>query len=274
MLVEDLIVLGKGQVHSDFAKMLLADLLNMNALELYNHLDDEVSEEVRSQYLEKLDLLRKDKPIQYVMGNVNFYGLTFLVNEHVLIPRFETEELVENTLHLIQERLGDKPISILDVGCGSGVIGLTLKYFLKYADVTLLDISEEALQVAKENANQLQLDVHFMKSDMLSSVCDKYDVIISNPPYIESEEEIDELVKNNEPHLALYGGKDGLSCYRKIFQDVSKCLNDDFILAFEIGCSQGERLTKLAHNSLKNIDVTIKKDLSGRDRMLFIFPKR
>lgn len=271
MKVEDLIVLGKGQVHSDFAKMLLADLLNMNALELYNHLDDIVLDDVKEKYLERLDLLRTNKPIQYVMGNVNFYGLPFLVNEHVLIPRFETEELVENTLSFIQKKFGDNPIRIIDLGCGSGVIGLTLKHFLPNAEVTLLDISEDALEVAKTNAQELQLDVHFLLGDMLTTVTEKFDVIISNPPYIETEEEIDPLVKNNEPSLALYGGVDGLDFYRQILNSCSKNLKKDFLIAFEIGYHQKSRITELALKTFgDSVDICCKRDLSNRDRMLFI----
>lgn len=270
MRIEDLIIYGKSLVHSDFAKMLLADLLDMNALELYSHLDEIVSDEIYSKYKQRLFFLKEGKPIQYVMGNVNFYGSSFFVDERVLIPRFETEELVENTLHLIQKKFGNVPIKIIDLGCGSGVIGLTLKKFLPNSDVTLLDISEEALSVAKKNAENLELDVHFVQGDMLSKIKDQFDVIISNPPYIEDNEKIQELVRKNEPSIALFGGVDGLDLYRKIFCDCSRCLKKDFLLAFEIGYRQKEKLFELANQTFSNITLECKKDLSGRDRMIFI----
>lgn len=270
MRVEDLIVYGKSQIHSDFARMLLADLLNMNTLELYTHLDDLVSEEIETKYRQKVALLQQEKPIQYVMGNVNFYGLSFLVDERVLIPRFETEELVENTVQLIHQTFGDKPVKIIDLGCGSGVIGLTLKKLLPSSEVVLLDISDCALEVAKENAKRLQLDVRFILGDMLENIQDKFDVIISNPPYIEDDEEIQELVRKNEPSIALFGGKDGLDLYRKIFRNCSGCLKTPFLLAFEIGYKQKERLVDLAYQTFPNATIECKKDLSGRDRMLFV----
>lgn len=271
MKVEDLIIEGKKQVHSDFAKMLLADLLGINVLQLYDYLEKDVSNEIRDEYFRKLELLKQDKPIQYVIGNVNFYGLTFKVNENVLIPRFETEELVENTVNLIKEKFPDKKdLKIIDLGCGSGAIGLTIKHFLPHASVTLLDISEKALEVAAYNASNLGLDVNFVLGDMLEEINDKFDVIISNPPYIENNEEIDKIVLDNEPSLALFGGEDGLDLYRKILSNCNKNLNDEFIIAFEIGYTQTSRIIELAHQNLENIDAYGKKDLSGRDRMIFI----
>lgn len=275
MKVEDLIVEGKKQVHSDFAKMLLSDLLGINSLQLYDYLDKEVSEDIKDKYFEKIELLKEDKPVQYVIGNVNFYGLTFKVNENVLIPRFETEELVENTIRLIKEKFPEKKnLKIIDLGCGSGAIGLTLKHFLPDADITLLDISEKALEVAKENASNLGLDVNFVLGDMLEEVNDKFDVIISNPPYIETNEEIDKIVLDNEPALALFGGDDGLDLYRKILSNCKKNLNDEFIIAFEIGYSQESRIIELAYKNLENITAYGKKDLSGRDRMVFIYSNK
>lgn len=272
MKVEDLIVEGKKQVHSDFAKMLLSDLLGINVLQLYDYLEKEVSNEIIDEYFRKLELLKQDKPIQYVIGNVNFYGLTFKVNENVLIPRFETEELVENTIKLIKEKFPDKKdLKIIDLGCGSGAIGLTIKHFLpQQADVTLLDISEKALEVAAYNASNLGLDVNFVLGDMLEEVNDKFDVIISNPPYIETNEEVEKIVLDNEPSLALFGGEDGLDLYRKILGNCKKNLNNEFIIAFEIGYTQSSRIIEIAHKNLENIDAYSKKDLSGRDRMVFI----
>ena len=270
MTVEELIVLGKKYTSSTHAKMLLAILLEVNPLELLTILDKIVEEDKVNLYKESLKALSENRPIQYVIGHVNFYGLKFKVNENVLIPRFETEELVENIKNYLEKKNITNP-KILDLGCGSGVIGLTLKHFFPNSLVTLVDISEEALKVAESNAKTLGLDVNFIKSDWFSNVSiDKYDVIVSNPPYIMNDEEIEEIVKNNEPAIALYGGNDGLDCYRSILKDINKYLKDDYLIAFEIGYLEGEKLKELIKETIPNSRVTIKKDLSAKDRMLFV----
>lgn len=275
MRVEDLIVEGKKRVHSDYAKMILADLLGINSLQLYDCLDNFVSDKIVNIYFDKLKLIGENKPVQYVIGNVNFYGLNFIVNENVLIPRFETEELIENTLKLIKEIFPlKKDLKIIDLGCGSGAIGLTLKHFLPDSSVTLLDISEGALNVSRENASRLNLDVNFIQGDMLDDIYSKYDIIISNPPYIETDEEVERIVLDNEPHLALFGGDDGLDLYRKILTNCKKNLNDKFIIAFEIGYLQKDRVIELAKENLDNVRVFGKKDLSKRDRMVFIYSNK
>ena len=270
MTVEELIVYGKKYTSSTHAKMLLATFLEVNPLELLTILDKVVDDSIINLYKESLKALSENRPIQYVIGHVNFYGLKFKVNENVLIPRFETEELVENIKNYLEKKNITNP-KILDLGCGSGVIGLTLKHFFPNSLVTLVDISEEALKVAESNAKSLGLDVNFIKSDWFSNASlDKYDVIVSNPPYIMTDEEIEEIVKNNEPAIALYGGSDGLDCYRSILKDIDKYLKDDYLIAFEIGYLEGEKLKELIQNTIPNSKVTIKKDLSAKDRMLFV----
>ncbi|MCI2042337.1 MAG: peptide chain release factor N(5)-glutamine methyltransferase [Bacilli bacterium] len=270
MTVEELIVYGKGKTSSDHAKMLLSSYLDVNPLELLTILDKEVDSDIEKLYKSSLEALKENKPIQYVIGNVNFYGLKFIVNKNVLIPRFETEELVEQVVEYTKDLNKDK-IKILDLGCGSGAIGLTLKSILKDSEVTLVDISKEALEVAKLNANNLNLDVTFIESDWFSNVkLEQYDIIVSNPPYIRTDEEIEEIVKNNEPSLALYGGVDGLDCYRKILANIKPYLNNKFLIAFEIGESQKEEIYDIVNKYLKDIEITCKKDLYGRNRMIFV----
>ena len=270
MTVEELIVYGKGKTSSDHAKMLLSSYLDVNPLELLTILDKEVDSDIEKLYKSSLEALKENKPIQYVIGNVNFYGLKFIVNKNVLIPRFETEELVEQVVEYTKDLNKDK-IKILDLGCGSGAIGLTLKSILKDSEVTLTDISKEALEIAKLNANNLNLDVTFIESDWLSNVkLEQYDIIVSNPPYIRTDEEIEEIVKNNEPSLALYGGVDGLDCYRKILANIKPYLNNKFLIAFEIGESQKEEIYDIVNKYLKDIEITCKKDLYGRNRMIFV----
>ena len=267
MTIQELIILGKKYLHKDQVMMLLGSILGYDSLELLLHLDENVSDSKIKEFQEKIALL-KNKPIQYVIGNVNFYGNIFKVNENVLIPRFETEELVENTINLVKEYF-DKPVNIIDLGTGSGCIGITLKKKLPESRVTLLDISNDALKVSRDNALLNKVDVSFIQSDMWNNVHDKYDVIISNPPYIKNDEEIEDIVYNNEPHLALYGGVDGLDIYKKIRNNLENYVNDKFILAMEIGYDEKDDIIKL-FSDMKDVSITCKKDLSGRDRMIFI----
>ena len=198
-----------------------------------------------------LKLVKKARnyPVQYIVGNVDFYGYTYKVNKNTLIPRFETEELVENTIKLIKERF-NTPVDILDIGTGTGCIGITLKQELNDVNVTISDISKKALRVAKENKKDL--DINIIHSDLLNNIHDKYDVIISNPPYISHEENIMDLVKNNEPHLALYADDNGLYCYEEILKTCKKNLKDNFLIAFEIGETQKDEITHLAYKYLDN----------------------
>lgn len=270
MRVEDLLIYGKSKCHSDLAKMLLAELLNLNSLELLNHLDDIVSEDKSELYKQEVDAVQSGKPIQYVIGNVNFYGEIYDINENVLIPRFETEELLENTIAYIKNFFTE-PVDIIDLGCGSGVIGLTLEKKVSTKSVDLVDISPKALAVTYKNCVKHSSMANLINSDMFEKVEKQYDVIISNPPYIKTTEEIEDIVRDNEPHLALYAGEDGLDCYRKILKDVSKHMKERCLIAFEIGYTQAEDITNLVKDNLQNVRVEVKKDMSGKDRMLFIF---
>lgn len=273
MRITDALALGKGKVHSDLAKLLLSDLLGKNPLELYLCLEDEVAQEVLEQYQRELEAINNGTPIQYAIGHVQFYGNQFYVNKNVLIPRFETEELVEKTLQKLEELFPQQEnLSVIDLGCGSGVIGLTVKKKKPSFQVTLLDISEEALLVAEKNRDSLDLDVRLLKGDMLEGHDEKYDVILSNPPYIREDEEIEEIVQQNEPPLALYGGVDGLKYYEQILKKGKTNLKDFFLIAFEIGCEQKDAVTHLAYQYLGNVQVECLKDMQGRDRILFIYP--
>ena len=211
-------------------------------------------------------------PVQYIVGNTNFYGYDFKVNRNTLIPRFETELLVEKTYNYIKKYFNKDNIKILDIGTGSGCIAITLNKLLNSCDITGIDISSEALEVAKENNISNNTNVKFIESDIFSNVSDKYDVIISNPPYISYDDiEVMDIVKNNEPHLALYAKDNGLYFYDKIIKDSSKYLNDKFIMAFEIGYKQGKDITKIVNKYYKDINMSVEKDYSGRDRFVFIW---
>lgn len=270
MTVEDLLFFAKQHIHSDHAKILIAELLNCNPLELLNHLQEEVSNEKIELLKKEIKALEENKPLQYVLGYVNFYGNKFVVDERVLIPRFETEELVENTIKYIK-KLFTEPVDIIDLGCGSGVIGITLEKKVSTKTVDLIDISKDALEVAKINCEKLNSKCNLIQSDMFKNVEKKYDVIISNPPYIKENEIIEDIVKENEPHLALYAGKDGLDCYKKILETVNEYKKEKCLIAFEIGYQQAEDIKRLVDKYIPTAQVIIKKDLSDKDRMAFIF---
>ena len=229
------------------------------------------------KYLKDKDLdtalkeLESGIPVQYIVGNTNFYGYDFKVNRNTLIPRFETELLVEKTYNYIKKYFNKDNIRILDIGTGSGCIAIALNKLVN-SMVTAVDISNDALDVAKENNVINNTDVNFIVSDVFSNVNDKYDVIISNPPYISyGDTEVMDIVKNNEPHLALYAKDNGLYFYDKIIKDSSKYLNDKFIMAFEIGYKQGKNITKIVNKYYKDINMSVEKDYSGRDRFVFIW---
>ena len=269
MTVEDLLFFAKGYIHSDHAKILIAELLGCNPLESLNHLEEEVPEEKVELLKKEIKALEENIPLQYVLGHINFYGNDFYIDERVLIPRFETEELVENTIKYINKYFPE-PVDIIDLGTGSGVIGLTLEKKVSTKSVDLIDISKEALEVTHINCEKLSSKANIIESDMFSSVEKKYDVIISNPPYIKTEEEIESIVKENEPHIALYAGPNGLDCYQKILENIKDHMKERCLIAFEIGYTQKEDLKQLISKYLPTSKVEVKKDLSGKDRMIFI----
>lgn len=271
MKVEDLLCLAKKSIHTDQAKLLLATIINLNPLELNIHLNDIVEMELVDKYINCLHNLEQGIPLQYALKETNFYGFNFYVDERVLIPRFETEELVFETNKLInQVFFNKKELNVLDLGCGSGCIGITLKKINPSLNITLSDISESALEVASLNAKRLNVVVNILESDLFSNLNQKYDVIISNPPYISKNEEVAEIVLKNEPHLALYANLNGLEFYDKILKSCEKYLNDKYILAFEIGFRQKKAVLELIEKYLKDVLVFTKKDMAGRDRMVFI----
>lgn len=216
---------------------------------------------------EAIKQLNQGIPVQYIVGNVDFYGYEFKVNKNVLIPRFETEELVNRTINYIKQYIPNP--KIVDLGTGSGCIAITLSKELNVS-VDAVDISESALEVAKQNNEMNKSKVTFYQGNMLEPLNKKYNVIISNPPYISRNEEIQDLVKNNEPELALYADNDGLYYYEEILKNASNYLEEKYLIAFEIGYLQGEKIQDLALKYLNNINVSIEKDLSEKDRFVFI----
>lgn len=278
--VKELIKLAESKLddeHKDVnvAKVLFYHLANKQPHELYLMYDEEVDQELETKFLAGMEEYYQGKPIQYIKGVETFFGRDFKVNENVLIPRYETEELVENILYRIDDYFTDyKKITLCDVGTGSGAIATSLALEEERLDVYATDISSEAIEVAKDNANNLGAKVEFMVGDMLEPLLNKgfkVDIFVSNPPYIPQEQEIEAMVKDNEPHVALFGGNDGLYFYRKIFQGVNVLLNDRALLAFEMGFDQRELMEAALQEYFPNNPHEIIKDINGKDRMLFIY---
>lgn len=242
-----------------------------------NHLDLNLSDYLlkygdENKYLENIERLINNEPVQYIVGSVNFYGYNFYIDKNVLIPRFETEELIYYTKEYINQLNFDN-LHILDIGTGSGCISITLKKEYPEAVVTAIDISKSALDVAKRNANENNVDINFYQGDMLRPVLnnqEKYNIIISNPPYITEYEDIEEIVLKSEPHLALFGGKDGLKYYKQILKDCNNILHDKFLIAFEIGYNQANPIKEIAKTYFPNAQIIIKKDMTEKDRFVFI----
>lgn len=247
--------------------------LNLNKAK-YNSDLEYLKKYLKENNLDETNLIKYQKellnnrPIQYIVGNVNFYGNIIEVNEDVLIPRYETEFLVEKTISLAKKYFPQK-IDILDLGTGSGCIAITLKKHLK-SNIDALDISNKALSIARKNAQNNNVKINFLNKDIATYQEKQYDLIISNPPYISEEEEIMDLVKNNEPHIALYAKDNGLYFYKKIIDNLPLITKEKYLLALEIGYNQAIPITEYAKNKLKDINITVEKDLSNKDRYIFI----
>lgn len=226
---------------------------------------DYLKKYLKTDLEEGIKKLNEGIPVQYIVGNVDFCGNIIDVNENVLIPRFETEELVDRTIKRLKNKTNPK---IVDLGTGSGCIAITLAKSLN-TTIDAVDISPKALEVAKNNALKNNVSINFYLGNMLEPLSNKYDCIISNPPYIAYDEEVMDIVKNNEPHIALYAENNGLQYYEQILFNCKNYLNDKALIAFEIGETQGEQIKQLAHKYL-DCDVAIEKDLQEKDRFVFI----
>lgn len=252
-------------------QLLLGKVLGKDKLYLITNKEEEVSK-IKEREFYKLINQRKDKmPIKYILKSAEFMGLEFQVEEGVLIPRGDTEILVEETLKFIKN---ERRYDICDLCCGSGAIGISIAYLKENTNVDLIDYYEIPEKVTKKNIRKHNLDsrTNFIKSDLLKepiSMNKKYDILVSNPPYIKDEviETLMDDVKKYEPHTALSGGEDGLYFYKKIIDDSNKILKDNGVLAFEIGHDQGKEVSDLMiEKGYKNVRVI--KDLAGHDRVV------
>ncbi|GAB3789354.1 peptide chain release factor N(5)-glutamine methyltransferase [Virgibacillus kimchii] len=257
------------------AELLLQHHLQVSRASFFTMMQDPVPEATLASF--EADIRKHAEtgvPIQHIMGEAEFYGRSFLVNEHVLIPRMETEELVQ---HVIQEgekwKNEERPLTIVDVGTGSGVIAISLKLELEEAAVFATDISSEALSTAKENAMQLGADVTFLQGNFLTPFMKRNiqaDIIVSNPPYIAEKEKslLADTVKDFDPEIALFAGDNGLSAYRQIIDQSQSALKENSLLAFEIGHEQGNSVPQLIKSTFPESDIKIIKDINGKDRIV------
>ncbi|MDD4718456.1 MAG: peptide chain release factor N(5)-glutamine methyltransferase [Bacilli bacterium] len=222
-----------------------------------------------SKLEEALKKLEDGEPVQYIVGEVDFCGIKIKVNKNVLIPRFETEELVFKTINYLKQNF-KKELKIVDLGTGSGCIAIALKQKMPNSLISAVDISEDALSVALENAKNNNTDITFYLGDLFEPLTGKYDCIISNPPYISLDEEVMSIVKNNEPHLALYANNKGLEYYEIILKNAPTYLSDTYLIAFEIGMNQADDIKKIAREYFPKSKIVVEKDLQDRDRFVFI----
>ena len=232
-----------------------------------------VSEENADRYIDCIRQRAAHIPLQHITGEQEFMGYPFYVNEHVLIPRQDTETLVEEAIQVMRPKM-----KILDMCTGSGCIVLSIlkmcieKYYMTELQGIGADVSEEALKVARENGRRLGVPVTWIQSDLFAKIPEeeKYDVIVSNPPYIETAviDTLQEEVRLHDPYIALDGKEDGLYFYRRIISEAGKYLKPQGKLMFEIGCDQAEAVEELMKNAGYE-QITVKKDLAGLDRVVY-----
>ncbi len=247
------------------AQLIVGNAAGMTRVQILTYPDKELNENEICKINEMCSERIKHKPMQYILGVCEFMGLDFKVNSHTLIPRGDTEILVERAIEIVKKNTYN---SVLDIGTGSGAIAVSIaKYTNTHVDA--VDISEGALKTAIENGSNNGVNVNFFKSDLFSEVNEKYDIILSNPPYIEKDviETLEPDVKDYEPLSALDGGNDGLDFYRRIINYIYSYINKNGCVIFEIGYNQGDKVSKLlSEKGFENISV--EKDLSGLDRVV------
>lgn len=266
-------LLNKAGKEVSLANFLLMYLLDENPQQFKKNINKFLNEkQVNKFFLLLNEHIEEDKPLSHLLGFDYFYGRKFLVNSSVLSPRMETEELIYIILKNIKD-CDNKYYKILDLCTGSGIIAITLKKEIEVeTDIFASDISKKALEVAKKNAINLDADINFIESDIFDNIKNKYDILVSNPPYIsyEDKNKLKKNVLNYDPHIALFAKENGMYFYRKILEDAKCYLNNDGVIFLEIGCTQGESIKNLAKKY--NYNINIIKDLNGLDRIAILRP--
>jgi release factor glutamine methyltransferase len=256
-------------------EILLRTLLNMTRSNLYAELRMDLPQEIQIAFESAIKEHVSGVPIQHIIGYEEFYGRKFQVNEHVLIPRPETEELVVGTIERMKEHFSEiDGLKMVDIGTGSGAIAITMKLECPSLTVFATDISLHALNVAKRNTSMLNADILFKHGDLLEPIRksgEKVDIVLSNPPYIPNRDKanLSTVVKDHEPHLALFGGEEGLDFYVRFMEELPTIIKNHALIGFEIGVGQGEQVANLLKGTFQGSCVEIVNDINGKDRMVF-----
>ena len=263
------LLLRRQDKEESLAKFLLMYMLDETTEQFSNKLSEELSVEQENRYFDLINKnINEDTPLSHLVGFDYFYDRKFKVTKDVLSPRMETEELIYKVLEYIKKSKKDS-FKILDLCTGSGIIAITLKKEIveKYTEIVASDISEKALSIAIENADNNNANITFIKSDLFDNISGKFDLIISNPPYISYKDKITikDSVLNYDPHLALFAEEDGIYFYRKIIENAVHYLSKDGVIFFEIGYDQKEKIFELGKNN--NFITTVYKDINDRDRI-------
>lgn len=255
------------------ARIMMQHILGCSYASVSMHLADELTDEQTEKLKAWVQEHVEGRPVQYIVGSEEFYGRHFLVDESVLIPRPETEELVANAISKMEKIFGrNTALRLVDIGTGSGAIALTMKLEWPQLHVVATDIADAALNTAKCNAQKLGADVEFRLGDLEQPIVqDKWDVILSNPPYIAFDEAVDmsEVVLEHEPHSALFAEEEGLILYRRLAEVAPKILNVPGLIGVEIGYTQGEAVASYFQKSFPQANVTVENDINGKPRMVF-----
>ena len=266
------LLLRRQEKEESLARFLLMYMLAENSQLFSNNLSAQLSKEKENLYFTLIDKhIKEDAPLSHLVGFEYFYDRKFKVTSDVLSPRMETEELIYKVIEYVKKSEKNN-LKILDLCTGSGVIAITLKKELEDYPVEIIasDVSVAALNIAKENANTNKAEVSFIQSDIFENIKDKFDIIVSNPPYIDYKDRttMQDNVLNYDPHLALFAEEEGMYFYRRIIEEAKEHLTQDGVIFFEIGYDQREKIIELSR--LNNYNAKVYKDINGRDRMAFI----
>ena len=269
------LLLRRQGKEESLARFLLMYMLDESPQLFSNSFSEQLSKENEEKYFSLIEKhIKEDVPLSHLVGFEYFYDRKYKVTKDVLSPRMETEELIYKVIEYVKASSKNN-FKILDLCTGSGIIAITLKKELSQfsIDVVASDISEEAIKVAKENAQSHDATIKFIQSDIFNNIADKFDIIVSNPPYIDRKDEVtmQDNVLKYDPHLALFAEEEGMYFYRKIIEQANDYLNENGVIFFEIGYDQKDKIIKLA--DLNGYSAEVYKDINGRDRMAFLVRK-
>ena len=269
------LLLRRQGKEESLARFLLMYMLDESPQLFSNSFSEQLSQENEEKYFSLIEKhIKEDVPLSHLVGFEYFYDRKYKVTKDVLSPRMETEELIYKVIEYVKASNKNK-FKILDLCTGSGIIAITLKKELDQVSVDVIasDISEEAIEVAKENAQSHNATIKFIKSDIFNDIDDKFDIIVSNPPYIDRKDEVtmQDNVLKYDPHLALFAEEEGMYFYRKIIEQANDYLNENGVMFFEIGYDQKDKIIKLA--DMNGYSAEVYKDINGRDRMAFLVRK-